>query len=75
MDPKLMTYSDQTGHFPHKQPRGNEYVMTMYDYVANAILSAPLKNRQAKNITESWMLLHKKLTKHGHETKTLHPGQ
>ena len=69
MEPKLTTYSDQTGHFPHQLSRGNKYVMIMYDFDANAILCAPLKNRQAKSITEAWTQLHERLTKHGHETK------
>ena len=32
MEPKLTTYSDQTGIFPHGSSRGNEYLMIMYDY-------------------------------------------
>ena len=44
MKPKLLTYSDQIGWFPHRSSRGNEYVMVMYDYDSNAILCAPLKN-------------------------------
>ena len=43
--PKQKTYSDQTGRFPFRSSRGNEYIMVMYDYDANAILVAPLKNR------------------------------
>ena len=46
--PKLTTYSDQTGRFPHRSSRGNEYLMIMYDFDANAILCSPLKNQQAK---------------------------
>ena len=69
MEPKLTTYSDQTGRFPHRLSRGNEYLMIMYNYDSNAILAAPLKKWQAKTITEAWESLHKKLTKHGHETK------
>ena len=69
MNKKLTTYSDQTGRFPHRSSRGNEYVMIMYDYDANTILCAPLKNRQEKSITEAWTGLHERLTKHGHQTK------
>ena len=43
--------------------------MIMYDFDANAILCAPLKNRQARSITESWTQLHERLKKHGYETK------
>ena len=62
MKPKLLTYSDQTGWFPHRSSRGNEYVMVMYDYNSNAILCTPLKNRQAKTIMNAWEYLHEKLT-------------
>ena len=43
--------------------------MIMYDFNANDILCAPLKNRQAKTITEAWESLHSRTRKHGHETK------
>ena len=29
MEPKMLTYSDQTGRFPHRSSRGNEYIMIM----------------------------------------------
>ena len=48
MEPKLTTYSDQTGRFPHKLSRGNEYIMIMHDYDANVILSVFLKYLQEK---------------------------
>ena len=46
--PKEKAYSDQTGRFPHKSTRGNQYLFTLYDYDSNAILQHPLKNRQVK---------------------------
>ena len=67
--PKEKTYSDQTGRFPHRSSRGNEYIMVMYDYDSNAILVTALKNRQAKTIVEAWESLHARLTQHGHTTK------
>ena len=67
--PKLTTYSDQTGRFPHRSSRGNEYLVIMYDYDSNAILCEPIKNRQARTITDAWERLHNRLTKHGHQTK------
>ena len=68
-DPKEKTYSDQTGRFPHRSSRGNEYLMVMYDHDANAILVEALKNRQAKTLADTWEKLHNKLTQHGHVTK------
>ena len=41
---KIKVFSDLTGAFPHKSSRGNLYVMVMYDYDSNAILSEPIKN-------------------------------
>ena len=46
--PKEKAYTDQTGRFPHKSTRGNEYLFTLYDYDANIILQHPLKSRQGK---------------------------
>ena len=68
-NPKEKTYSDQTGRFPHRSSRGNEYVMVMYDYDSNAILVTALKNRQAKTIADAWESLHQRLTQSGHVTK------
>ena len=67
--PKETTYSNQTGCFPYHSSRGNKYVMVMYDYDSNAILAAPLKNRQAKSITDACKTLHAPITKHGHVTR------
>ena len=45
------SYSDQTGKSPVQSSRGYQYVMIMYDYDSNAILSQPLKSRQAGELT------------------------
>ena len=67
--PKKTTYSNQTGRFPYRSSRGNKYVMVMYNYDSNAILATPLKNRQAKSITDAWEILNTRLTKHRHVTR------
>ena len=69
MQPKLTTYSNHTSRFWHRSSKGNKYLMIMCDYDSNAILAVPMKNRQAKTITESWETLHNKLTKLGYGTK------
>ena len=66
MTPKLTTYSDQTGRFPHRLSCGNEYIMVMYDYDANAILATWLKNCQAKTLADAWESLYLRLSEHGH---------
>ena len=67
--PKHTAYTDLTGRFPHKSSRGHQYLLVLYDYDSNAILAAPLKSRQAQEITKTWNNLHTKLTRHGHITK------
>jgi hypothetical protein len=55
------SYSDQTGRFPIQSSRGYQYVFILYEYDSNAILSKPLKTRQAMDITTAWTELHNKL--------------
>ena len=59
------SYSDQTGRFPVQSSRGYQYVMILYDYDSNAILSKPLKSRQASELTTAWTKLHEKLQDNG----------
>ena len=58
-------YLDLTGRFPHKSSRGNQYILIVYDYDSNAILSAVLKTRQAAEIKRAWLKLHTKLEQPG----------
>jgi hypothetical protein len=55
------SYSDQTGKFPVQSSRGYNYVMILYDYDSNIILSKPLKARQASELTTAWSSLHEQL--------------
>ena len=45
------SYSDQTGKFPVQSSRGYNYIMILYDYDSNIILSKPLKTLQASELT------------------------
>ena len=67
--PKELSYSDQTGKFPYQSSRGYEYVMVIYDYDSNAILARPFKNRQAKELVNTWTKLFNDLTRNGHTTE------
>ena len=58
-------YSDLTGRFPVQSSRGNNYVMVIYSYDANAILAEPLKNRSAGEIVRAWKTINKKLESAG----------
>jgi hypothetical protein len=59
------SYSDQTGKFPVQSSRGYNYVMILYDHNSNAILSKPLKTRQASELTKAWTSLHTRLKSNG----------
>jgi hypothetical protein len=41
-------YSDLTGRFPTTSLSGNKYILILYDYDSNIVLSAPMKNRGDK---------------------------
>ena len=58
-------YSDQTGKFPYKSSRGNEYLLIVYDYDSNAILAEPLKSKAAASIRDGWKNIHEKLARRG----------
>jgi hypothetical protein len=38
-------YSDLTGRFPSTSLSGNKYILILYDYVSNIVLSAPMKKQ------------------------------
>jgi hypothetical protein len=43
-------YSDLTGRIPTTSLSGNKYMLILYDYDSNIILSAPMK----KGVTKRW---------------------
>ena len=45
MSLKNHTYSDQTGKFPGKSRKGNEYLFILYGYDCNTIDAEPIPNR------------------------------
>lgn len=55
-------YTDQTRRFPVTSSRGNQYVLVLYDYDTNAILTEPLKNRTGGKILRAYQHLHSYLT-------------
>jgi hypothetical protein len=64
-EPRL-SYSDQTGKFPVQSSRGHNYVMVLYDYDSNSILSSPTKTRQASKLTNTWETLYSQLQLNGY---------
>jgi len=47
-------YTDQTGRFPTKSSRGNQYVMVLVESDSNAILVTPMKNRTSKEMINAY---------------------
>ena len=62
-------YMDLTGRFSYRSSSGNEYIMVVYDYDSNAILTQPLKNRQAASIRDGFNKLVTKLADRGEKPK------
>jgi hypothetical protein len=50
-------YTDLTGRFPTTSLSGNRYILILYDYESNSVLSAPMKNRGDKEMVRAFDLL------------------
>ena len=55
------TYGDLTGKYPVQSLHGNNYILVVYHYDANAILATPLKNREKGTILNGYKKLHERL--------------
>ena len=51
-DVRNTVFSDQTGQFPTRSKRGNNYIMVMVEIGINFILVEPLKNRTDAELTK-----------------------
>jgi hypothetical protein len=50
-------YTDLTGRFPTTSISGNKYILILYDYDSDIVLSAPKKNRGDKYMVHAFDLL------------------
>ena len=57
--------TDQTGRFPIKSSRGNQYLMVAYIHDANAIMAVPIKNRSEQSLVDGYKEIYEKLTTSG----------
>ena len=53
-DVRNTVFSYQTGQFPTRSKRGNNYIMVMVEIYNNAILVEPIKNRIDAELTRSY---------------------
>jgi hypothetical protein len=58
-------FSDQTSRFPITSSRGNKYIMVIYDYDSNAILTEPLTSRTEMELLRAYTKIHSFLTERG----------
>jgi hypothetical protein len=62
-------YTDQTGRFPVTSSQGNKYILVLYEYDTNAILTEVLHNRTAPEILQAYKKLVKYLHNRGFRPK------
>ena len=54
---QIKAWTDQTGQFPKKSSRGNQYVMVLAEIDSNTILAEPMKNRTSGEIIRAYQVL------------------
>ena len=64
-EPTGAVATDQTGRFPVRSSRGNQYLMVAYVRDANAILAVPIKNRNESSLVDAYNTIYAKLTDAG----------
>jgi hypothetical protein len=64
-------YTDQTGIFPVVSSNGNKYIMVLYDYDRNAILTQPIKDRTAPELLKAFQVMEQELLARGLKPKLM----
>ena len=64
-DEEWKIYTDQTGKFPRKSSRGNQYVMVLYEVDSNYIMVEPMMNRTAGEMVRVYQHLIDRLNARG----------
>jgi hypothetical protein len=54
---KCLMYTDQTGRFPKKSSRGNQYIMVLIEIDSNAILVEAMKNQTSGEMIRAYQVL------------------
>jgi hypothetical protein len=58
-------YSDRTGGFPITSSRGNKYIMFVYNYDSNAIITEPITSCTKNELLRTYTVLYTMLTDRG----------
>jgi hypothetical protein len=54
---ECLMYTNQTGRFPKKSSRGNQYIMVLIEIDSNAILVEAMKNHTADKMIRAYQVL------------------
>jgi hypothetical protein len=58
-------HSDLTGRFPTTSAKGNKYLLVLYDYDTNNVLTEPMKSRGDQEMVRAYNKLIQELVDHG----------
>ena len=58
-------YSNQTGRFPVRSYRGNQYIMVLLEVDSDAILAEPMKDRTSGEMTRAYTSIMDRLHSYG----------
>ena len=64
-EPRQTVYTDQTGKFPTKSSKGNQYIMVIAELDSDAILFEPVKSKAAGDMVNAWQRAIDRLKKCG----------
>ena len=67
VEPVSKIYTDNTGHFPIRDRRGNQYILTAYHCESNTILVEPLNNKKSKDRIAAYNSMIHRLTSQGYK--------
>jgi len=65
VEAERLMYTDQTGRFPQKSSRGNQYIMVLIEIDSNAILVEAMKNRTTGEMIRAYQVLVNRLRSAG----------
>jgi len=57
-EPTGQIYTDQTGKYVAPSSTGNNYILILYDYNSNVIITVPFKNCKSKSILQAYKVGH-----------------
>jgi hypothetical protein len=64
-------YNNQTGIFSVVSSKGNTYIMILYDYDRNSILTQPIKDRTSPELLKAFQVMEQELVARGLKPKLM----